>query len=275
MLDLAVGIFFGTSTGNTQNAADMIYEAFGGLAAEPVDVDTLEEGQLDQAFGEHDALIVGTPTWNTGADTERSGTGWDELYYTKLPNLRNTLEGRKVAVFGLGDQVSYAENYADATGELFDVFESFGCKMLGSWSMEGYEHEDSKSIRGDKFCGLLLDMVNQEELSEERVTKWVAQLIDEGILEEASTTERTEAVVNGDTGTSSTSKVKLEQENAQLREKLDENSQILDQNIGAHSSGGFTPYYNSVSGRTMWVSQDGRKSYVTIEKTVQETGLSP
>ena len=76
----AVGIFFGTSTGSTQNAANMIYEAFGGVAAEPVDVDTLEEGQLAQAFGEHDALVVGTPTWNTGADTERSGTGWDELY---------------------------------------------------------------------------------------------------------------------------------------------------------------------------------------------------
>ena len=28
------------------------------------------------------------------------------------------MNGKKVAVFGLGDQVSYKENYADATGEV-------------------------------------------------------------------------------------------------------------------------------------------------------------
>ncbi len=26
-----------------------------------------------------DGLIVGAPTWNTGADTERSGTSWDDV----------------------------------------------------------------------------------------------------------------------------------------------------------------------------------------------------
>jgi flavodoxin len=28
------------------------------------------------------------------------------------------LQGKNVAVFGLGDQISYAENYADASGEV-------------------------------------------------------------------------------------------------------------------------------------------------------------
>ena len=28
------------------------------------------------------------------------------------------LAGKKVAVFGLGDQISYSENFADATGEV-------------------------------------------------------------------------------------------------------------------------------------------------------------
>ena len=101
-----------------------------------------------------------------GADTERSGTGWDELYYDSMSDL--DLSGKKVAVFGLGDSVSYAENYSDAAGELHDVFEKLGCQMYGYVSQEGYLHEDSKAIRGDKFCGLLLDMVNQEELTTER-----------------------------------------------------------------------------------------------------------
>ena len=95
-LDMAaVGIFYGTSTGNTETAAQLIYEAFGeDVAAEPVDVDELEEGQLAEAFGQHDALVVGTPTWNTGADSQRSGTNWDELYYSKIPEIKDVLEGK-------------------------------------------------------------------------------------------------------------------------------------------------------------------------------------
>jgi flavodoxin I len=291
-LDMAkVGIFFGTSTGNTQTAAELIYEAFGeDVAAEPIDVDELEIGKLSQVFGEHDALVIGTPTWNTGADTERSGTGWDELYYTKFPELKSQLDGKKVAVFGLGDQVSYAENYADATGELHDVFTSLGCTMLGAWSQEGYEHVDSKSIRGDKFCGMLLDMVNQEELTEERVHKWVAQLKDEGILSgdasssavSASPATSTETdLVNGgmtapmnDTGAGQ-HLTELEGENAKLRKKLEENSQMLDQSIGAHATGGFTPHTNHVSRKTMWISQDGRQSYMTVEAPTQTKNVSP
>lgn len=45
-----------------------------------------------------------------------SGTGWDELYYGEMEDLN--IAGKKVAVFGLGDSVSYAENYADASGEV-------------------------------------------------------------------------------------------------------------------------------------------------------------
>ena len=51
-----------------------------------------------------------------GADLERSGTGWDEIYYSEMQDLK--IAGKKVAVFGLGDSVSYSENYADATGEV-------------------------------------------------------------------------------------------------------------------------------------------------------------
>ncbi|GAX09517.1 flavodoxin I [Fistulifera solaris] len=259
-LDAAVGIFYGTSTGSTSDAAELIYEAFGAdVAAEPVDVDTLDKGALADAFGQHDALIVGTPTWNTGANTERSGTGWDELYYSKMPALKTQLDGKKVAVFGLGDQVSYAENYADATGELWDVFQGLGCTMLGAWSQEGYEHEASKSIRGDKFCGLLLDAVNQEELTGERVQQWVAQLIAEGILDSSGFS----------TATSSASAKAVEEELPELKE-MATNSRILDENIALHSSGGFKAHVNPVSGRTMWTSADGRKSFTTVG-TVKKT----
>lgn len=252
-LDMAakVGIFFGTSTGSTESVADMIKEELGDDADGPFDVETLE-GSVADNFGKYPALIVGTPTWNTGADVERSGTGWDEIYYSSMQEL--SLQGKKVGVFGLGDQESYAENYADATGELHDVFQGLGCQMMGYTSQEGYEHEDSKAIRGDKFCGLLCDMVNQEELSEERVQNWIAQLKAEGFLEGGAAA----AAVSETT-------VVVDVEPVETFSTLEENSEILDQTIESHANTGFTPFYNDKTKSTMWVSPDGRSCYYTTE----------
>lgn len=180
-----LGIFYGTSTGSTGEAAEMIAEELESLSVdvgEPMDVDSISASDISKLFKEYNALIVGTPTWNTDADTERSGTGWDELYYTEMKNLE--IKGKKVAVFGLGDSVSYAENYADATGELHDVLQNLGCVMLGYTPQDGYLHKKSKSIRDGKFCGLLLDAVNQESLTGDRIKRWVKQIIDEGMLED-------------------------------------------------------------------------------------------
>ena len=43
-----------------------------------------------------DGLIIGAPTWHTGADTERSGTAWDDFIYGDLAGL--DLKGKKVPI---------------------------------------------------------------------------------------------------------------------------------------------------------------------------------
>jgi flavodoxin I len=279
-LDMAaVGIFFGTSTGSTEACARQIYKAFGSeLAAEPVDVETVDN--LVKAFGSHDSLVVGTPTWNTGADTERSGTGWDVLYYNQLAFMKSTLEGKKIAVFGLGDQITYSENYADATGELFDVFDSLGCQMLGLWSREGYAIKASKSIRDGKFCGLLLDEVNQEELTAERIERWVAQLKDEGILgsKKASSLPTISPeitphppstmppIFKDDADALKGSSMNEEQtETERLIEYRELERNSFEEKGRVRSSDDFTPHFNPFTGRTMWTSADGRTSYVTVK----------
>lgn len=208
------------------------------------------------------------------------------------------MNGKKVAVFGLGDSVSYAENYSDAAGELYDVFEKLGCTMnFGHVSQEGYLHEDSKSIRGDKFCGLLLDAVNQEELTEERVSNWVAQLTQEGFLEEGSSGGGEAAPATTDTHlnppdsfmTEETSPIaamdemvgQLEEQNALLKQQLSEGSALLNESIGGHNTG-FQPHTNAKTGKTMWTSPDGRTCYYTAGTlptgtatvTKQSTGFS-
>jgi len=166
-------IYYGTATGNTETVAGYIGEAAG------ISVEDIGDATPDEIKG-YDSLIVGAPTWNTGADEQRSGTTWDEFLYDVLPGM--DLEGKKVAVFGMGDQESYNDNYGDAAGELFDMFEAKGCKMFGLTSTEGYVHSESKAARNDKFVGLMMDEDNQYDLSEDRSKAWVEQLKTEGFF---------------------------------------------------------------------------------------------
>ena len=166
-----VGLYFSSSTGNTEVVAGYIAEANGLRADEIGDAN-------DADVQAHDAIIIGAPTWHTGEDTERSGTSWDEWLYSTLPGL--DLKGTKIAVFGVGDQESYCDFYCDAAGELHDCFEAHGCKMgMGYTSTEGYNHAESKAERGGKFIGLMCDEDNQYDLSEDRAKNWVAQLKEE------------------------------------------------------------------------------------------------
>jgi hypothetical protein len=176
---------------------------------------------------------------------------------TCLKNLN--IAGKKVAVFGLGDSVSYSENYADATGELHDVFESLGCKMIGYTSQEGYQHKASKSIRGDLFCGLLLDAVNEEELTEERVQNWVAKLIDEGILE-GSGEAAPAATVMPAAAAAPSPQIDLSATVAFEDQALAE--EIMTEVKKTRS--GYMAHYNPRTDKTMWISTDGRSSYVTV-----------
>lgn len=170
-----VGIYYSSSTGNTETVGGYIAEAAGGL-------DLIDIGDAkDEEILALDSIICGAPTWHTGADEQRSGTSWDEWLYDKLPSLK--MEGKKVAVFGVGDSESYSDYYCDAAGELHDLFSAKGATMCGYTSTEGYLHESSKAeIESGKFCGAMFDEDNQYELSEDRAKKWVEQLKGEGFF---------------------------------------------------------------------------------------------
>jgi len=172
-LSMSAGIYYSTSTGNTETVAGYIAEASG------LSTDDIADASNDEIQG-HDALIVGAPTWHTGADEQRSGTSWDDWLYDTLPNL--DLDGKKVAVFGVGDQESYSDNFCDAAGELYDLFEAKGCKMFGLTSTDGYSHSESKAEVDGKFVGLMCDEDNQYDMSEDRAKAWIAQLKDEGFF---------------------------------------------------------------------------------------------
>jgi len=117
----------------------------------------------------YDGYILSVPTWFDG----ELPNYWDEI----LPALDDLeMTGKKVALFGLGDQKNYPENFCDAVGILGDFFEEKGAKLIGYTSCDGYTFESSKALRENVLIGLLLDQENQSKLSDDRITKWVQQL---------------------------------------------------------------------------------------------------
>jgi len=172
---MSTGLYYSTSTGNTETVAEYIANAAG-----VEDWKDIGDAEDDEVTG-HSSIIVGAPTWHTGADSERSGTSWDEWLYNTLPNM--DFSGKKVAIFGVGDSSGYGDNYCDAAGELYDCFTDKGAKVFGMTPSDtGFDYSESKSVRDDKFVGVVFDEDNYADDSESRATSWVEQLKSEGFF---------------------------------------------------------------------------------------------
>jgi flavodoxin I len=162
-----IGLFYGSTTGKTQSTAEIIQEKFGGDSI--VALHDVAEVQDGSEFDSYQCLIIGCPTWDIG-ELQADWQG----YYDELDNL--SFSGKKVAYFGTGDQIGYAENFQDAMGTLEEKISQLGGQTVGSWSTDGYDFEASKGVKNGKFVGLALDEDNQSELTEKRIEQWVTQL---------------------------------------------------------------------------------------------------
>jgi len=166
---MAVGIYFATTTGKTEDIAERLHEMLSS-ANSPKDLADVSDVS---EFNSLDGIICGIPTWNTGADSERSGTAWDSML-EEIGDL--SLSGKKVAIFGLGDSSTYTENFCDAMEELHSYFAKSGAQMVGYVKKANYTFEESKSVVGDSFCGLPLDEDSESDMTDERLKNWSNQL---------------------------------------------------------------------------------------------------
>ena len=161
-----IGLFYSFNTNKTAKNAEKIKKAMGSFA----EVDSVNVEEVDEEkFLAYDHLILGVPTWFDG----ELPNYWDE-FMPAIEDLK--LKGKVIALFGLGDQVGYPENFVDAIGLLAIALEERGAKIIGLTSTEGYEFEKSVALRDGMFLGLALDIENQSALSKPRIEAWVEQL---------------------------------------------------------------------------------------------------
>jgi flavodoxin I len=81
-----------------------------------------------------------------------------------------------VALFGLGDQRGYPDNFASGLRPLYDALRARGATMIGSWPNEGYEFSASLALEGDRFVGLVLDQDNQFDQTDARLATWLEEI---------------------------------------------------------------------------------------------------
>lgn len=160
-------IFYGSTGGNTKEAATLVHRELGGEAvADIFDVSKLKDVS---AFAPYENLILGTSTWGDG-DLQ------DDWYDFLKEFEKADLGSKKVALFGLGDQEGFGHAYLNGMKTLHDSAKKLGATIVGAWEDEGYSYDSSEAVVNGKFVGLALDADNQDELTPERVKNWCAEL---------------------------------------------------------------------------------------------------
>lgn len=162
---MSIAIIYGSNGGTTEDVAEQIKDVLG-LEADLIDIGTAE---ID-VFEKYDKMIIGTSTWGEG-DLQDD---WDDIF-GDFEGVE--FGGKTVAFFGTGDQEGYADNFLDAMGTLHEVVVNNGGTVVGDkWSTDGYEHDESTAVNDDGFVGLAIDNDNQDEMTADRITKWVAMI---------------------------------------------------------------------------------------------------
>ena len=163
-------IFFGPLKGAVHRVAEKVKNAIGEDKVEMIPVRNATAADIDK----YDQIIFGLST--VGSET------WHQTYTNVdwgkfLPEISKTrYDGKKIAIFGLGDHVTYSRTFVDHIGLLARELKKNGAELSGKVPTSGYEFDDSKAIEDGMFMGLPVDEDFEPELTDERVSKWVEQL---------------------------------------------------------------------------------------------------
>jgi flavodoxin I len=117
---------------------------------------------------------LGTAAWGIG----EMHSDW-ERFIDKM--IEADLAGKKIALFGLGDQKMYPESFVDGMGTIF-------CRLphkenvVGYTPTRGYNFYYSTAEKDGKFVGLAIDDDTQKEFTDERIKNWVKQIKNEAKL---------------------------------------------------------------------------------------------
>ncbi len=163
-------IFFGPEGGSVHRVAKLVASKLGEDKTQLIHVNKASAEELNRyekiIFG---ISTVGKETW----DQKFSNADWAKF----MPIVSDfDFKGKKVAIFGLGDHVTYAYHFVNSLGTLARIVLENGGNLIGKVSPEGYDFQDSEALENGEFLGLPIDEDFEPELTDTRVTAWVDML---------------------------------------------------------------------------------------------------
>ena len=166
-----IGLFFGSSTGAGEGVAYIIKKIVEEAELGEVDIQVVSADNV-KIWENYDYIVLGASTWNIGE--------LQDDWALKFPEMGSlNLSGRKVAIYGAGDQYGYSNSFVDAIGIIGDKVIQQGGDLVGWWPSEGYEYEYSRGAVEGVFMGLPIDQDNQPERTEQRTTDWIFWVLEE------------------------------------------------------------------------------------------------
>lgn len=162
---MQITIIFGSSGGVTKEIAQKISNNLDG-ETELIDV----ANATIENFENSSILILGTSTWGEG-DLQDD---WEDF----IDNLDNIdFSGKKVALFGVGDQDSYYDSFLNGMGTLYAKVKEKGATIIGDGvDLSDFDFEESTAIENNAFVGLAIDEDNQSDLTDNRIIEWTKKL---------------------------------------------------------------------------------------------------
>lgn len=156
---MATALFYASSTGNSEEIANKIANELG-------DIEVFDLSQTDiSKINDYEKVILGGSTWGEGELNDDWDEAWDSFKTIELSD-------KTIALFGLGDQDGYPDDFCNALGLIYEHVSTSGAQIVGFTSTEGYDYEDSKAEIDGKFVGLVIDEDNQDDLTDERIKNW-------------------------------------------------------------------------------------------------------
>lgn len=171
-----IAIFFGPEKGSVHRTAKLVASKIGTEKVDLVHIAEASAADLDNysriIFG---ISTIGKDTWQQKFDNNE----WARFFHVVTSY---DFTGKKVAIFGLGDHITYAYHFVDSMGLLGKTIRKQGGQLFGKVSPDNYTFQDSEAIVDGQFIGLPVDEDFEAELTEERVTAWVNSLKNDFLL---------------------------------------------------------------------------------------------
>ena len=166
-----IGLFYGPLGGSVENVAKKILKVLGEDTVDIIPVQSATAADVNKyqnvIFG---ISTIGSHTWQR----ETPSKDWDgfiqELNHIDYSN-------KVIALYGLGDHITYALHFVDSLGVLGGMLIENGARIIGQTPTDEYDFKDSDAVIDGEFIGLPLDEDFESDKTDERVKNWLDRIL--------------------------------------------------------------------------------------------------